>query len=42
MGFSTIMRGIYLGGINESFPENVMTVEMFELGNEHDQVCRTY
>ena len=42
MGFSTIMREIYSGGMSEGFPENMMTVEMFEIGNEHDQVCRTY
>lgn len=42
MGFSRSVGRSSLGGMREGFPEEMMNVEEFKLGNEHDQVCRTF
>lgn len=40
IGFSRSMGGSSLDGMRR-FPEEVMAIE-FKLGNEHDQICKTY
>ena len=41
MGHSRSRGHPALGGMR-GFPEEAMAVEKFKLGNEHDQICKTY
>lgn len=36
------MGGSSLEGVREGFFEEVLAIEEFKIGNEHDKICKTY